>query len=416
MTDCATKDDQCHPRKIFVGGLGHKLSTQGLREHFSRFGPIVDAVVLRWPDGRSRGFGYVTFADIASAAAAIEEPHEICGREVDVKRAVPGTNKLFVGGLPQSVSAAEMRTHFEGFGIVSDAVVMIDPATNRSRGFGFVCFLPGPEGAAAVEVALSQYEHHHIRGKWIEVKSAAPPHKLMGKDGMAPACGSACISEGACDAPEAAAWAAPEASERPLPREATLATSGSARIPLSTSAPGQLSTAAPGQQALSAWPSVPTGHIPLPPQERPYVAETTSCWGTHAPRWSSHGMPLQSPPLEEASRAWMRHMQPQSGGFGPLPSLLTSGDSSPTRKNPASPMKVRVRAPPAWAEVDGIAPDASPASKELQRSLEDLRLQSEPSHVRVEDTATTFNDASVTTDDSYSFFMEDRMVEAKLER
>mmetsp|Transcript_101009 Transcript_101009/g.263836 ORF Transcript_101009/g.263836 Transcript_101009/m.263836 type:complete len:457 (-) Transcript_101009:140-1510(-) len=175
----ATAEEQCHPRKIFVGGLAHKTTTQQLRDHFQRYGSVVDAVVLRWPDGRSRGFGYVTFAEANPANAAIRaQPHRVGGREVDVKRAVPGTNKLFVGGLPQHSTAAELRAHFEQFGVVSDAVVMIDPATSRSRGFGFVCFLPGQEGAEAVTVSLANYQNHRLRGKWIEVKSAAPPHKL----------------------------------------------------------------------------------------------------------------------------------------------------------------------------------------------------------------------------------------------
>jgi len=179
MTDSATLEDQCHQRKIFVGGLSHKSTTQTLCEYFQHYGTIVDAVVLRWPDGRSRGFGYVTFADVAAASATLEVAHKIFGGEVDVKRAVPGTNKIFVGGLPQSVTGAEMRRHFEQFGIVSDAVVMMDPATNRSRGFGFVCFSPGQDGAAAVTTALERYDAHYIRGKWIEVKSAAPPRKLL---------------------------------------------------------------------------------------------------------------------------------------------------------------------------------------------------------------------------------------------
>merc|ERR1719507_558914 len=100
---------------------------------------------------------------------------------IDPATAVPGTNKLFVGGLPQNTAAAELRQHFETYGVVSDAVVMIDPSTSRSRGFGFVCFLPGQDGAAAVTSALEQYQNHRIRGKWIEVKSAAPPHKLVAK-------------------------------------------------------------------------------------------------------------------------------------------------------------------------------------------------------------------------------------------
>merc|ERR1719213_580339 len=118
---------------------------------------------------------------MAAASVLQEAPHSLSGREFDVKRAVPGTNKLFIGGLPQNTTANELREHFEKFGVVSDAVVMIDPATSRSRGFGFVCFLPGQEGANAVTAALLQYQNHRIRGKWIEVKSAAPPHKLAAK-------------------------------------------------------------------------------------------------------------------------------------------------------------------------------------------------------------------------------------------
>jgi len=179
MTDSATSEDQCHQKKIFVGGLGQKTTTQMLCDYFGRYGTIADAVVLRWPDGRPRGFGYITFVSSTGVNAVLQESHSISGCAVDVKRAVPGTNKLFVGGLPQNTSAAEIRKHFEQFGIVSDAVVMMDPATNRSRGFGFICFSPGPDGAAAVSTALEQYDRHYLRGKWIEVKSAAPPRKLV---------------------------------------------------------------------------------------------------------------------------------------------------------------------------------------------------------------------------------------------
>jgi hypothetical protein len=181
-TDNATKDDQCHPRKIFVGGLANGTTTQDLRSYFGRFGGIVDAVVLRWPDGRSRGFGYVTFSDAGPVSGVLSCSHTMGGQEVDVRRAVPGTNKLFVGGLPQNTTAAELREHFEAYGVVSDAVVMMDPATGRSRGFGFVCFVPGAEGADALAATLEQYRSHRIRGKWVEVKSAASPHKITAQE------------------------------------------------------------------------------------------------------------------------------------------------------------------------------------------------------------------------------------------
>ncbi|CAE7432971.1 Rbp6 [Symbiodinium sp. CCMP2592] len=206
----------------------HHITYCALPEVFRqvKYGGIVDAVVLRWPDGRSRGFGYVTFSEVQGAQAALNDAHQIGGRQVDVKRAVPGTNKLFVGGLPQNTAAAELREHFEAFGTVSDAVVMIDPATNRSRGFGFVCFLPGQEGAASAAFALEQYEHHRIRGKWIEVKSAAPPHKLA-KDGAASSPSAASESGG----PPQLCLSSPAASPTASPLAGSPQSSTSAATP-----------------------------------------------------------------------------------------------------------------------------------------------------------------------------------------
>lgn len=413
MADCATKDDQCHPKKIFVGGLGHKLSTQSLRDYFSRFGQIVDAVVLRWPDGRSRGFGYVTFGDAAAAASALEEEaHEIGGREVDVKRAVPGTNKLFVGGLPQNVSALELRKHFEDFGMVSDAVVMIDPATNRSRGFGFICFLPGPEGGVAVDAALRQYDNHRIRGKWIEVKSAAPPHKLLGKEGQDGAAPGRSFEEVAA---AELGWAMPAVA--PMPTYAATSV--------------QL---APREEAGSAAPLV----RPLPPcadTSTTPALKASAGWTPYSSQWPPAALhqvpwPPSSVQPEAAAPAWTR---PQLAGCEPLPSLLASGGYASDSKDGAvrkisSPMKVRISSHSAsWGEAEAGVPEMSDASKELQRSLEQLlRLQSEQSQWRSDDTALVFSDdfADGGSPDGFAYglddvplaLMEDHMCETKLER
>lgn len=286
-TNNATAEDQCHPKKIFVGGLAHKCTTQHLRDHFTRFGTILDAVVLRWPDGRSRGFGYVTFADVVSASAALREGHSVGGRQVEVKRAVPGTNKLFVGGLPQNTPASELREHFERFGVVSDAVVMIDAATNRSRGFGFVCFLPGPEGAEAVAVALANYDHHFLRNKWIEVKSASPPHKLVGKEKSSQA---DCVSTTATDdsssetgetgshvlehtpsATHGEGFAtAAEKSEKPRRAQKKSGASTSAAAPRTApmGEPAKISLTSSSTSSASEWLSAGTASLQQPPHQQ----------------------------------------------------------------------------------------------------------------------------------------------------
>ena len=50
----------------------------------------------------------------------------------------------------------KLRQYFEAFGAVQDAVVMKDPVSRRSRGFGFITF----EHTSFVDNALQQ--HHTI--------------------------------------------------------------------------------------------------------------------------------------------------------------------------------------------------------------------------------------------------------------
>ena len=77
-------------KKLFVGGLSWGTSDDGLRAAFEKFGEIVEAkVVLDRDTGRSRGFGFVTFADDAMAIRAMEEMNgtELEGRNIRVDEA-----------------------------------------------------------------------------------------------------------------------------------------------------------------------------------------------------------------------------------------------------------------------------------------------------------------------------------------
>lgn len=67
--------------KVFVGGLSWDTSDATLAEAFRPFGDVLEArVVLDRDTGRSRGFGFVTFAENDGAQRAIEE---MDGRELD---------------------------------------------------------------------------------------------------------------------------------------------------------------------------------------------------------------------------------------------------------------------------------------------------------------------------------------------
>jgi RNA recognition motif-containing protein len=59
--------------------------------------------------------------------------------------------KLFVGGLAWATDSNGLRAAFEQYGKVTDAVVVQDRETGRSRGFGFVTFEKDEEGRAALQ-------------------------------------------------------------------------------------------------------------------------------------------------------------------------------------------------------------------------------------------------------------------------
>ena len=84
--------DQANPRKLYVGNLPWSVDTAKLREIFAEFGEITDATVISDKySGRSKGFGFVTFADEESAKKAIEKMNgkEIDGRALKVNEAQP---------------------------------------------------------------------------------------------------------------------------------------------------------------------------------------------------------------------------------------------------------------------------------------------------------------------------------------
>jgi cold-inducible RNA-binding protein len=60
-------------------------------------------------------------------------------------------NKLFVGGLSWDTDDSGLRAYFEQCGEVTDAKVITDRETGRSRGFGFVTLATGEEAQNAIQ-------------------------------------------------------------------------------------------------------------------------------------------------------------------------------------------------------------------------------------------------------------------------
>ena len=72
--------------KLFVGSLPWSVNGDSLKELFSQYGEITEAIVITdRQTGRSKGFGFVTFANEESAQKALEmDGQDFFGRNVKV--------------------------------------------------------------------------------------------------------------------------------------------------------------------------------------------------------------------------------------------------------------------------------------------------------------------------------------------
>ncbi|XP_077215386.1 heterogeneous nuclear ribonucleoprotein 1-like [Tasmannia lanceolata] len=182
--------------KLFVGGISWETSEETLKDHFSKYGVVVDSVIMRDRNtGTARGFGFVLFSNPSDADNALLDKHLILGRMVEVKKALPRgdqhhqqqnrgsskntisnnsdnqfrTKKIFVGGLSSSLTEEEFKGYFEKFGRITDVVVMYDSSTHRPRGFGFITF----DSEETVDKVMEK-SFHELNDKQVEVKRAVP--------------------------------------------------------------------------------------------------------------------------------------------------------------------------------------------------------------------------------------------------
>nr|KYP49863.1 DAZ-associated protein 1 [Cajanus cajan] len=177
--------------KLFIGGISWDTDEERLKEYFGKYGEVIEAVIMRdRVTGRARGFGFVVFADPSVAERVIMDKHIIDGRTVEAKKAVPRddqhninrqpgsaqaspgpgrTKKIFVGGLPSTITESDFKKYFDQFGTITDVVVMYDHNTQRPRGFGFITY----DSEEAVDRVLYK-TFHELNGKMVEVKRAVP--------------------------------------------------------------------------------------------------------------------------------------------------------------------------------------------------------------------------------------------------
>ncbi|PYH83504.1 hypothetical protein BO82DRAFT_352919 [Aspergillus uvarum CBS 121591] len=186
-------------RELFIRSLPASATTESLAEHFSQSYVIKHAIVVTDPETKqSKGYGFVTFADVEDAKAALEELNGtvFAGKKIKVEYAQPrhrvvdenlGKSKpstealelkkqreqqraaavpprLIVRNLPWSIKEPnDLAVLFRSYGKVKQAY--LPKKGNQLAGFGFVVL----RGKKNAEKALEGVNGKEVDGRTLAV-------------------------------------------------------------------------------------------------------------------------------------------------------------------------------------------------------------------------------------------------------
>lgn len=166
---------------VYVKNIPPDINHATLNSMFDSFGRITSCMIAMDKDGVSRGFGFINYSSPEEAQTACEKmnQHEIGDKKLFVVRAqkkeerekelrerfeqfkvekqrkYAGVN-VYVKNLSDQIDDAKLREEFSKFGAITSARVMVENNTNKSRGFGFVCFSSQEEATKAVTEMMSK--------------------------------------------------------------------------------------------------------------------------------------------------------------------------------------------------------------------------------------------------------------------
>lgn len=150
---------------VYVKNFGDELDKEKLDTLFSKFGPILSSTIMTDSEGKSKGFGFVSFENSEDAEQAVNEMNELELKNTDFKLTVCRAQKkserqaelkrkyeqqkvermqryqgvnLYVKNLDDNVDDEMLRQNFESYGKITSAKVFIYLFFNI---FLFICRL-----------------------------------------------------------------------------------------------------------------------------------------------------------------------------------------------------------------------------------------------------------------------------------
>ncbi|KAK8641905.1 hypothetical protein V6N13_011273 [Hibiscus sabdariffa] len=152
-------------RSVYVGNIHSQVTEPLLQEVFASTGLVEGCKLIR---KEKSSYGFIHYFDRRSAALAIFSLNgrHLFGQPIKVNWAyasgqredTSGHFNIFVGDLSLEVTDAMLYACFSVYQSCSDARVMWDQKTGRSRGFGFVSFRNQQDAQSAI---------NDLSGKWL---------------------------------------------------------------------------------------------------------------------------------------------------------------------------------------------------------------------------------------------------------
>jgi len=145
---------------IFIRGLDNTIGPKELHDTFSQFGNIISCKVATYPNGQSKGYGYVHFENASNAEQAIKivngkkmgenvvYVNHFIPRPERIKRLEQTWTNVYVKNLDLNYTEQELKNLFGKFGEITSCVLM--KRENIGAKFGFINYKNHAEAEDAV--------------------------------------------------------------------------------------------------------------------------------------------------------------------------------------------------------------------------------------------------------------------------
>ncbi|CAL4238960.1 unnamed protein product, partial [Meganyctiphanes norvegica] len=131
---------------LIVLGLPYSTTDAELKKEFEEYGEVKMAEVKKDNQGKSKGFGFVRFADYESQLKVVNKRLLVGGRHIEIKFPKQFSTKIFIGRMKEEMTNDDLSEYFGKYGEITDVYV-----PRPFKGIGYVTF----ENPLAVQTILA---------------------------------------------------------------------------------------------------------------------------------------------------------------------------------------------------------------------------------------------------------------------